>query len=281
MLTALAMVAFAANSLLCRMALDHDLADPASFTFVRIVSGAIMLVLLVTMRDRKWNLRTPSFAAVAALFCYMIFFSFAYVTLSAATGALLLFGAVQFTMFSVGLKNGERFGPIAWLGFAAAIVGLIYLVVPGVTAPEPFGALLMIVAGVAWGIYSLIGRGATDPLHETARNFLYATLPACLTGVVFFRNLSIEVEGVILATASGAIASGVGYAIWYWVLPSLAATRAATVQLSVPVLAAIGGVLFLSEDVTMRVGVASLLTVGGIWLVLTENNRTVVKSTQS
>lgn len=269
-LTNIAMLAFAANSLLCRMALEHQLIDAASFTAIRISAGAITLAVLVTLRDGKWTLPRPNLPAVASLFGYMIFFSFAYLTLTAATGALLLFGAVQLTMFAVALRNGERFTTLSWMGLATAFAGLVYLLAPGVTAPDPSGALLMVLAGLAWGIYSLLGRGAGDPLLETTSNFVYSVPLALLAGIAFFQNAQASTAGITLAIASGALASGVGYAIWYAALPNLTAARAATVQLSVPVIAAIGAVFFLAESITLRLGVASLLTIGGIWLVLSQ-----------
>ena len=270
MLTGIAMLAFAANSLLCRMALGAQLIDAASFTSIRILAGAAMLAVLVSMRDRRWVFARPRIPAVASLYGYMICFSFAYLTLSAATGALLLFGAVQLTMFAVALRGGERFSAISWVGSGVAFTGMIYLVAPGVTSPEPVGAVLMVLAGVSWGAYSLIGRGAADPLVETANNFLYSIPPTLFASLAFLGDIQASVPGVLLAVASGALASALGYAIWYAALPSLTAGRAATVQLSVPFIAALGAVVFLAESITLRLGISSLLTIGGIWLVLTQ-----------
>jgi drug/metabolite transporter (DMT)-like permease len=264
------MFAFAANSLLCRVALGQQLIDAASFTSVRISAGAATLAALVALRDRRWSFARPRISAISSLFCYMIFFSFAYLTLSAATGALLLFGAVQLTMFAVALRDGERFAAASWAGLGIAFAGLIYLVAPGVTAPDPLGAVLMVLAGVGWGAYSLIGRGAADPLRETANNFVYSVPLAIVASLAFLWDVRASVPGVLLAVVSGGLASGVGYAIWYAALPNLTAGRAATVQLSVPVIAAIGAVLFLAESISPRLGVSSLLTIGGIWLVLTQ-----------
>lgn len=264
------MIAFAANSLLCRMALDGDVADPAGFTIVRIVAGALTLVLLIVIRDRQWQFQRPNLPAVGSLFCYMFFFSFAYLTLSAATGALLLFGAVQATMLAVAAIGGERFSGWGGVGLLIAIAGVVYLVAPGVTAPDPLGAVLMVIAGIAWGAYSLIGRGAVDPLKETASNFLYLCVPGVLAALFFMDAWSMSGAGFLLASASGALASGIGYAIWYAALPTLSAGRAATVQLTVPLIAAVGGVLFLAEDISSRLVIASIFTIGGVWLVLNQ-----------
>lgn len=202
------------------------------------------------------------------LFTYMVFFSFAYLFLSAGTGALILFGAVQLTMFIASLRSGERFPLLSWLGLALAILGLIYLVWPGVTAPDSLGALLMAVAGIAWGFYSLSGRGAADPLQATARNFVLALPFVLVVSVVFLHQLDFSVTGVVLAVASGALASGCGYAIWYAALPGLSGTQAATVQLSVPVIAAFGGVVWMDEAISLRLILASAATLGGVALVL-------------
>jgi drug/metabolite transporter (DMT)-like permease len=270
LLTAVAMVAFAANSLLCRAALAPGLIDAASFASLRVASGAATLIVILAVRDRRAALPSADWRTVAALFAYVAFFSFAYIWLSAGTGALLLFGAVQITMFSVALRRGEPFTAWSWAGLAAAILGLVYLVSPGVTAPDPFGAVLMVVAGIAWGVYSLIGRGAGDPLAATAGNFLYAVPLVAVVSLIFLRDLDISAHGVALAVASGAVASGCGYVIWYAALPGLTATRAATVQLSVPAIAALGGVLFMAEDVTLRLVIASAATIGGVAVVLAQ-----------
>jgi len=268
LLTAIAMLAFAANSLLCRMALGAGLIDAASFTSVRIISGAIMLGLIVLPRLRSQGRPKVDLRAVAMLFAYMIFFSLAYLSLAAGTGALILFGAVQLTMFIVGLRSGEHFSRLSWAGFAIAITGLVVLVSPGVTAPNPTGAVLMIVAGVAWGFYSLLGRSAADPMESTAYNFIYCVPLALAASLVFLEDFQITNTGIALAVASGAIASGLGYFVWYAALRGLSAIRAATVQLSVPVIAAFGGVLLLGEDVTPRLVIASLATLGGVAIVL-------------
>jgi drug/metabolite transporter (DMT)-like permease len=267
LLTAAAMVAFAANSLLCRMALGRELIDAASFTSIRIAAGAVTLLLILLIRGNRTKI-VPDWPGVAALFGYMVCFSFAYLSLTAGTGALLLFGAVQLTMFIYAIRGGERFTSVAWAGLCAAFAGLVYLVAPGVAAPDPTGAVLMVTAGIAWGAYSLIGRSANRPLLATTANFLYSVPPTIGLSLIFLGSASVSSTGALLAVASGALASGLGYAIWYAALPGLTAGRAATVQLSVPVIAAIGGVLLLSEQITVRLVVASSLTIGGIWLVL-------------
>lgn len=266
-LTAVAMLAFAANSVLCRLALGQGLIDAASFTAVRVVSGAAVLgLILLSRKDRVQA--APDWRSVITLFIYMVFFSFAYLSLAVGTGALVLFGCVQLTMFIVALKSGENFSTISWAGLALAMAGLIYLVSPGLTAPNPLGAGLMAIAGIAWGLYSLIGRSATDPVRATAYNFIYSVPLVIVTSLIFIADLQVSMRGASLAAASGAIASGIGYVIWYAALRGLRATSAATVQLSAPVIAAIGGVILLSEEVTPRLLFASAATLGGIALVL-------------
>lgn len=277
-LTGIAMLALAANPLLCRMALGAGHIDAASFTGIRVIAGAAMLKLLVSWTRRGGERKPVDWRAVVTLFGYMIFFSFAYLSISVGTGALILFGAVLFTMFAVALQSGERFSPLSWAGLAAAIVGLVYLVSPGVTAPDPVGAALMAVAGVAWGLYSLLGRGEADPLGTTADNFLYAVPLAVAVNFFFWSDVYTSWYGVTLAILSGAIASGLGYALWYAVLAGMPATRAATAQLSVPVIAALGGVVLLSEPVTLRLVVSSIATLGGIALVLLQRAAPDAKS---
>ena len=267
------MLAFAANSLLCRLALAEGLIDAATFTSVRIIAGAVTLGLIVLFRTgtqaplpSNW----PNWFSVAALFVYMVFFSFAYLSLSAGTGALLLFGAVQLTMFVVALREGEKFPLLSWGGFALAILGLIFLVLPGVTAPNPLGAILMTVAGIAWGAYSLMGRNVVDPLEATAKNFMFSVPLVLMVSLFFLPEFNSSYSGLTLAIASGAVTSGCGYVIWYAALPGLTATRAATVQLSVPVIAAFGGILLLSELITPRLLLASAATLGGVAIVLAQ-----------
>lgn len=269
LLTALAMVAFAANSLLCRLALGDQQIDAASFTTVRVISGAITLSLIMLPQWRRRE-RSARFdwGASLMLFAYMIFFSFAYLSLSAGTGALLLFGSVQLTMLFAALRAGERFTTGSWTGLLLAVAGLVYLVSPGITAPDPLGAVFMAVAGLAWGLYSLIGRRAGNPLESTANNFILAAPMGIAVSLMFLGDLQLSSRGVLLAVTSGAIASGLGYVTWYAALRGLTSTRAATVQLSVPVIAAIGGVLLLAEPVSLRLVLASAATLGGIALVL-------------
>jgi drug/metabolite transporter (DMT)-like permease len=271
-LTAAAMVAFAANSVLCRLALGAGLIDAASFATVRTVSGAVILGIALLLRSGKPQVK-PDWRSVITLYLYMVFFSFAYLSLSAGTGALVLFGAVQLTMFVVALRSGEHFSPLSWVGLVLAIAGLVYLVSPGITAPDPLGAGLMAVAGVAWGFYSLVGRSAGDPTEATAYNFILAVPLVVVTSLAFLGDFQVSPAGAAYAVASGAIASGIGYVIWYAALRGLTATSAATVQLSVPVIAAVGGVMLMSEDVTVRLVVASVTTLGGVALVLTQRNR--------
>jgi drug/metabolite transporter (DMT)-like permease len=276
LLTSLAMIAFAANSVLCRLALGDGHMDAASFASVRVMSGALALTAIVLYRSAGPVPRDADWRAALALFVYMAFFSFAYLSLGAGTGALVLFGAVQLTMFIVALRSGEAFSAISWVGLSLAIAGLVYLVSPGVTAPDPRGAILMAVAGIAWGIYSLLGRQAADPTRATAWNFLLSVPLVAVTSLIFMDQLHVTWFGIVLAVASGVLASGIGYVIWYAALRGLAATSAATVQLSVPVIAAIGGVILLSEDVTLRLLIASAATLGGVAIVLMQ--RTARKS---
>ena len=272
-LTAAAMLAFAANSLLCRLALQQRGIDPASFASIRLVSGAITLAVIVRLRSARLSPGHADWLAAAMLFAYVAFFSFAYLTLPAGTGALILFGAVQLTMFIAGLRSGEMFGATAWLGLALAVTGLVYLVSPGVAAPPLIGAALMAVAGVAWGVYSLRGRGVPDPLAATAGNFARAVPLALVLSLLFVTNAYADAAGVALAVASGALTSGIGYVIWYAALSKLSAMRAATVQLSVPLIAAFGGVAFLSEAITPRLVAASVAILSGIALVLADRSQ--------
>ena len=266
-LTLLAMLAFAGNSLLCRVALKETAIDPASFTAVRLGAGALTLWLLVYWR-RGASPREGSWASALALFAYAAAFSFAYLGLSAATGALLLFGAVQVTMIGYGLWRGERPGPGQIVGMCMAMLGLLALLLPGLSAPPPASAASMLAAGVAWGVYSLRGRGAGDPTAVTAGNFARAVPFAMLLWLASAPAVRWDAAGVAYALASGALASGLGYAIWYAALRGLAATSAATVQLSVPVITAIGGVLLLGEEITLRLLITAVAILGGIALVI-------------
>jgi drug/metabolite transporter (DMT)-like permease len=267
--TALAMIAFAGNSLLCRQALKHTSIDATSFTLIRIVSGALCLWVIVQLRKGSW-VKAGSWLSALALVAYAALFSFAYLRLTAGTGALLLFGAVQATMIFWALKKGEQFRLVQTAGLILALGGLIALVFPGLSAPPLGAALLMLGAGIAWGVYSLRGKRGGDPLRATAGNFLRAVPMAVLLSVVMLRSANLDGAGIGYAIASGALASGIGYAIWYTALPALKASGAATVQLSVPVLAAAGGIAFLGESLTLRFVIASIAVLGGIALVLLE-----------
>ena len=267
MLTVLAMLAFAGNSLLCRFALQETAIDAASFTSLRLLSGAVSLWLIVYLRGGGLVV-AGSWASALALFAYAAAFSFAYISLPAATGALLLFGAVQATMIGYGLWSGEHMTLRQWVGLVMALLGLVGLLSPGLSAPPLSGALLMLGAGIAWGVYSLRGRGGGDATAVTAGNFVRAVPMALALSLLARPVLSVDVEGAWYAVVSGALASGVGYALWYRALPGLRPVSAATVQLSVPVIAALGGVMFLSEAPGVRLVLASLAILGGIALVI-------------
>jgi drug/metabolite transporter (DMT)-like permease len=269
MLTALAMIAFAGNSLLCRVALRETAIDAASFTSIRLLSGALVLWVIVRMRSGA-RLGRGNWPSAFALFAYAAGFSFAYLSLTAATGALLLFGAVQATMIGHGTRAGERLRGAQLAGLALALGGMAGLLLPGVSAPPLAGALLMLGAGVAWGIYSLRGKGGGDPTRVRAGNFLRAAPIAAALSLATLDAASLDGAGLGYAAASGALASGIGYAIWYMALPALKSTHAATVQLSVPVLAAVGGVVFLGEALSLRLVLASAAILGGIALVILE-----------
>lgn len=267
LLTTLAMIAFASNSLLNRLALGQKAIDPTSYTTIRLTSGAVMLFLLASLQKKNGQatLRGSGLSA-ALLFLYAITFSFAYLSLSAGTGALILFGSVQVTMLLVALQRGERPQGMEWVGLVLALGGLVYLVFPGLSAPSLLGSALMLLAGIAWGFYSIRGRGSQNPLADTAGNFVYALPMVMAIFLIAFRNIQISTNGILLATLSGALASGVGYVIWYSALRGLSTTRAAIVQLSVPVIAAWGGVLLLDETISTRLLIAGVLILGGIGL---------------
>lgn len=274
MLTAATMICFAANSLLCRLALGPKLIDPASFTTVRVLAAVVILALVVWQRYRH----LPSFAyakvrSVAALFVYLICFSFAYVRLTAGTGALILFTAVQLTMFCVALREGERFSTAGWIGLSIASLGLFYLVLPGVSAPDTLGAVLIAMSGIAWGVFSLSARGVDHPIEANAINFLCCLPLAAAVNLWQLSDVHVTSTGLAYAIASGAVASGLGYVMWYVTLRYLSAARAASVQLSVPAIAAIGGTLFLAEPVTLRLLLASPAMLGGIALVLAQRSK--------
>ena len=269
-LTALTMLAFAGNSLLCRMALRDTGIDPAAFTALRLLSGAAMLWLLARIGGGTGT--GGSWRSALALFAYAAGFSFAYVSLSAGTGALLLFAAVQATMILTAWRRGEKLSRRQGLGLLLAIAGLVALVAPGVAAPSWRGSLLMLAAGIAWGIYSLRGRGVANPLAATAGNFLRSLPFALLLCLIFLPRLRYDSLGALYAVLSGALASGLGYVLWYAALRGLDAASAATVQLSVPAIAAAGGVLLLGETLTLRLLLASATILGGIALVLRKSD---------
>ena len=276
LLVCLAMLAFAGNSLLCRMALKQTEIDPAGFTSVRLLSGACTLWLMVRLRRGSVPVITGqngNWLSAAALFAYAAGFSFAYVSMSAATGALLLFGAVQATMIAYGLAIGERLRGLQVAGFLLALSGLVVLMLPGVATPSLENSLFMLGAGVAWGVYSLRGKhtgghGVNDPIRVTAGNFARAAPMALILNLLLHGQASMDTMGIALAVGSGALASGLGYAIWYRVIPELQATHAASVQLSVPVITSLGGVVLLGETFTLTLMLTSAAILGGIALVI-------------
>jgi len=267
--TVLALVAFAANSVLCRLALGEKTIDASSFTAIRLLAGAIVLSVILQFYGKKNNSPTKgSWLATIMLFLYAAPFSFAYITLDTGTGALILFGAVQITMILLSLISGNRLHVTEWMGVAIAFIGFVYLVLPGVSTPSVAGFSLMTIAGVAWGIYTLKGRGSVNPLSDTAYNFTRSIPLVLILAIIAFQTAHISSKGVLLAILSGGIASGIGYTIWYIALGGLSATQAAVVQLCVPVIAAFGGVLFVSEKINLRLIFSALLILGGILVVI-------------
>lgn len=276
--TIVALIAFAANSVLCRLALGNGVIDAESFTSIRLVSGIVALFVILAIKRMYQRNSSPSsetrnaakgswFGAIT-LFAYALGFSYAYNSLETGTGALILFGVVQITMILVSILSGNKLHVVEWLGVGLAFFGFVYLVLPGVTAPSLSGFTLMTVAGIAWGYYTLNGKGSRQPLIDTAYNFL-RTIPFVLVLVVFsWDRMSLTTEGVALAVASGALTSGMGYAIWYAALTGLKTMQAAVLQLLVPVIASVGGILFVSEILTLRLIISSLLILGGIFLVV-------------
>lgn len=274
LLTAAALVCFAANSILCRLALARDAIDPASFTGIRLASGALVLGLLA-LRPAQGTARSlfgaSSWLSAAALFAYAAPFSYAYLSLGAAVGALVLFGVVQATMIGWGIARGQRPGPLVWLGLAIAMAGLVGLTAPGASAPDPIGVAAMAVAGAAWGVYTLRGRGSSiDPVRANAASFaLTVPFAAILVAAsAIARGLSASPRGALVAIASGAVASGIGYALWYAALRGLTVARAAVLQLLVPVLAAGGGILLLGEQASPRLIVAGAAILGGVAIAI-------------
>lgn len=274
LLVALAMVAFAANSILARAALTGTAIDPVTFTAIRIASGALVLVLIVHLQGSRATGR-GSWTLAGALFGYAILFALAYRSLTAATGALLLFGTVQVTMVVWGLVRGEALRARQWTGFVLAVAGLVWLLLPGLAAPSPVAGAMMIGAGLCWGVYSMRAKGTGDPARATAANFVRATLPALIVAFAFISGANLDATGVWLALASGALASGGGYVVWYAALRQITAHTAAVAQLGVPVLVAIAGVLLLAEPLNVRLAVSGLVILIGIALVTVPSNRPV------
>ena len=274
LVTGLTLIAFAANSVLTRAALAPTedgtrLIDPVGFTWIRLASGAFVLFCLVAFRSGPSEIRrSGSWISAAALATYAVAFSWAYLSLSAGTGALILFGAVQATMIGWGIYRGERPLGLEWIGLAMAILGLVILVFPGLSSPSPIGAMLMAVAGIAWGVYSLRGRGQARPIEATAGNFVRSLPFVTLIALLAWARLDGTPKGIVLAVISGAITSGLGYVLWYTALRGLTATRAALLQLSVPVIAALGGVSLLGEALSAGLIISTLLVVGGLALAI-------------
>ena len=276
LLTATTMVAFAANSVLCRLALAQGHIDAATFSTLRLASGALVLLLLVRVRkSRPAGTNRGDWRSAGLLSLYAIPFSFAYLRLHTGTGALILFGAVQLTMIVSGLRSGERLHAAGWAGFGLAFGGLVYLVLPGLSAPPLGGSLLMAISGIAWGFYSLRGRQAQSAIVSTEENFVRSVPFALLVTALFWWGVHISPTGAMYAILSGAVTSALGYVIWYAALRGLTATGAAIVQLSVPVLAAAGGVAFLSEVVTPRLLLSATAILGGLALYFLKEKRTL------
>lgn len=285
LLTALTMIAFAANSVLGRMAIgagDPTLIDPASYSAVRLISGAVMLALLVALtgkgRDREPAPRAGSWASAFALFLYAVAFSYAYVALDTGVGALILFACVQATMIGWSLKEGDRPAPLEWLGLIIAFGAFVWLVSPGLSAPDPLAAAMMALSGVAWGAYSLRGRGLRDPLKATADNFLRSVAylaPLGLVALLARLPVHASLQGLMLAALSGAVTSGLGYALWYQALKRIGATQGAIVQLTVPMIAALGGTLVLAEGWSPRLIISSLLILGGVAVAMIAKQRRI------
>lgn len=267
--TGMALVAFAANSVLGRLALGDNAIDASSFTAVRLLSGAIVLSAITRFRRNTTVSGTRgSWPGGVMLFLYAVTFSLAYVTLDTATGALILFGSVQITIILLSLISGNRLHLSEWLGVGIAFGGFVYLFLPDISTPSITGFVLMTVAGIAWGIYTIQGRGSQKPLLDTAYNFVRTVPLVILLIIATLQNTHYSTEGILLAMLSGAIASGIGYSIWYAALGGLSATQSAVVQLSVPVIAALGGVIFVSEPITLRLMLAGSMILGGILLVI-------------
>ena len=265
--TVITMLAFSGNSLLCRMALKETSIDAASYTSIRLLSGAAMLWILMRWQH-KAPLKLGTWHSAAALFVYAIALSFSYRSINAGAGALMLFGAVQLTMILAGFISGERMSALQSLGFVAALAGLVILVSPSVEAPSIVDSILMLASGIAWGVYSLFGRRQSDPVAATAGNFLRAALLSILMSIFTLSWLQLDTRGICYAVLSGAVTSGIGYVLWYRVLRHMSAITASTIQLSSPLITTFGGVMLLGEAFTRNLLIASLLILGGIRLVL-------------
>lgn len=251
------------------MALGKDEIDAASFTAIRLLSGAVTLSSLLLLRNKKRDvLGAGNWRSAFFLFAYAICFSFAYLGLTTATGALILFGCVQMTMIGISILKGERPSRWEWIGLAVAIAGLFYLVFPGLTSPPLMSAVLMAAAGMAWGLYTLRGRSSKEPLADTTGNFIRSLPMVALAAMPFLSQIHLSNRGIVLAAVSGSVASGIGYTVWYSALKYHTATRAAILQLAVPVIAAAGGIVFLSETADLRLVIASVLILGGIGLTI-------------
>jgi len=269
LLTAFALIAFAANSVLCRLALGSGTIDAASFTGIRLFSGAIALFIILSIKSSNKDLSSKgSWAASFALFLYAITFSYAYLLVDTGTGALILFGSVQISMILMSLISGTRLHLSEWSGVIIAFSGFVYLIVPSITTPSINGFILMTISGISWGVYTLMGRSSKNPLMDTTFNFLRTIPLVVLLALYAMQNLHFSSEGVILALLSGGITSGVGYTVWYIVLRDLSSTQAAVIQLSVPVIAAIGGVVFVAEVITSRLIISTAVVLSGILMVL-------------
>jgi drug/metabolite transporter (DMT)-like permease len=273
-LTLLALIAFASNSLLTRLALGARALDAATFTLARLASGAVVLALLVRARAGSLApLRRRGALGPVALFCYAAPFSFAYLRIGAAVGALVLFGVVQLTMVGTGIFRGERPPAATWLGLALATGGLAALTVPSVSRPDPLGVALMAVAGVAWAAYTLAGKTVADPIAANAWSFVWASALASVPWLASHAAVTPSARGVTLALISGGVTSGLGYAVWYRALPRLSVMQAAVAQLSVPVLAAFGAALLLHERLSTRFVLCAAAVLGGVAIVLSSRAR--------
>ena len=279
-LTTLALIAFAANSVLCRLALGEKTIDAASFTNIRLFTGAIVLFLISSLFNPNLpnkNLSNGSWLSGFMLFIYAVTFSFAYITLDTGTGALILFGSVQITIVLISIISGHRLNIYEWLGAVIAFLGFVYLILPGVSSPPFMGFSLMTVAGISWGIYTLKGKESINPLRDTTFNFI-KTIPFCVILLIFtLQNATFTIKGILLAIISGGITSGLGYSIWYMAVKELTKIQTGVVQLLVPIIAAIGGVIFVGEKFTLRLGLASIFVLGGILIVVLGRKKLFIK----